>query len=105
MNKICDNFHNAANISFGTRNNIKSKGEHKSKPLFHKSCKTARKKFHLAKNIYNKYKSDETKGSLRVKSKEYKITLDLCIIDYKANLSQKLKKIFQVKLVGTSGKF
>ena len=93
MNKICDTFHNAAKISFGTRNNNKSKGENKSKPWFNESCKTARRKFHLAKKIHNKYKSDETKASLRVKSKEYKTTLDRCIKDYKANLSQKLKNL------------
>lgn len=81
------------NYSFGTRNNNLSKDERNSKPWFNKSCKTARRKFHLAKKIHNNCKSDETKVSLRAKRKKYKTTLDRCIKDYKTNLFQKLKNL------------
>lgn len=54
MNKICDAFLNAATNSFSIRNNKIRKGEGNSKPLFNKSCNTARLEFIFAKKTNNK---------------------------------------------------
>ena len=64
-----------------------------NKPWFNKSCRTARRKFHLAKRIHFKEKSDNSRNVLKLSSKEYKKVMDKCIKDYNNNISDKLATI------------
>ena len=49
-----------------------------NKPWFNKSC-TARRKFHLAKRLHFKEKSDNSSYILKLSSKENKRVMDKCI--------------------------
>ena len=42
-----------------------------NKPWFNKSCRTARRKFHLAKRPHFKEKSENSRNVLKLSSKEY----------------------------------
>lgn len=44
----------------------------KKKPWFNGDCRTARRKFHLAKRIHYRCNSTESKDNLKVLSKTYK---------------------------------
>lgn len=61
---------------FLQRHNIISKKNFKDKPLPNSKCKTARKKFHLAKRMHNRNKYTEKKETLKLLSKHYQSVLD-----------------------------
>jgi hypothetical protein len=81
----------AAKASFGVTKQFKTNV--KSKPWFNHDCKTAKRKFHLAKRIHAKQKSERTKRDLHTCSKVYKSTIKRCIKLYKRGIVKKLSHL------------
>jgi hypothetical protein len=50
-----------------------------NKRWFNKTCRTARKQFHLARRLHSKAKSNETLANVKLISKEYKKTINKCM--------------------------
>ena len=72
------------------RSNFRGTNYHtKNKPWFGPQCKTARKKYHLAKKRYNQIKSPAGKNNLIYYSKEYKKTMDKFISKYRKDTEKK----------------
>ena len=92
-NEISNIFSTAAMETFGLHKNTKLESSMRNKQWFNKDCRTARKKFHLAKRINNRHKTVENKTNVVLASKEYKKVMDNCVQRYRNDLSQKLKKI------------
>ena len=61
--------------------------------MFGPQCKTARRKYHLAKKRYNQIKSPAGKNNLIYYSKEYKKTMDKFISKYRKDTEKKLRKM------------
>lgn len=64
-----------------------------TKPWFNAQCRTARRKFHLAKRIHNKFRTQENCEKLRSLSKEYKATMNACIKEHNVSVKSKLKNV------------
>ena len=64
-----------------------------NKPWFNESCRTAGRKFHLAKRLHFKEKSDNSSNILRLSTKENKSVMDKCIKNYNISISDKLATI------------
>jgi hypothetical protein len=80
--------------SFGKKEPIKKKRENKTnnfKKWFDGKCHRARNKYHNARKIYNKYKTENNKQLLKEISKEYKQTLNTTFNKYRSNNVQKLR--------------
>ncbi|KAJ8315561.1 hypothetical protein KUTeg_007711 [Tegillarca granosa] len=67
VNRITDIFNSAARKSFGFKRSQHFRNN--SKPWFNKDCLERRKKFHNAKRIYLKNRTDNSKENLNVASK------------------------------------
>lgn len=88
---ICTVFVNTARETFGMSKHVDNfSNEKSSKPWFNRVCRTARRKYHLAKRLYNRNNSTDNKENLKVLSKQYKRTMDGCIKDYKKTITKKL---------------
>lgn len=61
------------------------------KPWFTKDCMVKRREYHKAKNVYSKYKSDDNRTNLKVKSKEYNRELRKNYQKYRDTLENDLK--------------
>ena len=92
-NEISNIFSTAAMETFGLHKNTKLESSMRNKQWFNKECRTARKKFHLAKRINNRHKTVENKTNVVLASKEYKKVMDNCVQRYRYDLSQKLKNL------------
>ncbi|XP_062608016.1 uncharacterized protein LOC134269832, partial [Saccostrea cucullata] len=91
---ICNIFTKSAKESFGIYSTGQySKDKERNKPWFNRECKTARRKFHLAKRMHNLCKSEENKQNLRETSRSYKKVMDNSIRKYKADLTRKLMQL------------
>ena len=62
-----------------------------NKPWFGQHCKTARKKYYLAKRIHHCNKSDENKENMLTASKLYKITMNIYINKYAKSKQSRLR--------------
>ena len=92
-NEISNIFSTAAMETFGLHKNTKLESSMRNKQWFNKDCRTARKKFHLAKRINNRHKTVENKTNVVLASKENKKVMDNCVQRYRYDLSQKLKNL------------
>ena len=93
MSKLCNVFIATAEKSFGNKvSHMKSRKEG-NKPWFNSTCKTARKKFHLAKRMHNCNKSNECKDVLKLASKSYKAVMDEAMKKYRTEMSNKIKTL------------
>ena len=92
-NEISNIFTTAARETFGVHKNTTLENSMCNKEWFNKDCRTARKKFHLAKRINNRHKTVENKSNVVLASKEYKKVMDNCVQRYRNDLSQKLKNL------------
>lgn len=64
-----------------------------NKPWFGPLCKTACKKYHLARKKFNISKSTEDKNNLIYHTKQYKKTMDKFITKYREENETKLRKM------------
>ncbi|XP_062583214.1 uncharacterized protein LOC134244980 [Saccostrea cucullata] len=94
-NKLCGIFLNTAKSTFGVSRNFKKDNceNKRNKPWFNKECKTARKKYHLAKRLNSKNPCLENKANLQLESKKYKKIMDSCIKDYRKGITKNLKSL------------
>ena len=60
---------------------------------FGPACKIARKKYHRARNIYNRTKSSQAKNNLQTASKLYKKTMHIYINKHKTDKTNKLRNM------------
>ena len=76
INKIASELSNifiaSAGMTFRNRNQAYKKLQNTNKPWFNKTCRTARRKFHLAIRLNSKGKTHETLCNRKHSSKEYK---------------------------------
>ena len=63
------------------------------KPWFGPACKIARKKYHRARNIYNRTKSAQAKNNLQTASKLYKKSMHIYINKHKTDQTNKLRNM------------
>ena len=63
------------------------------KPWFGPASKIARKKYHRARNMYNKNKNNKSRNNLNFYSKQYKLTMNKFIQKYKMEKIDKLRSM------------
>ena len=91
---ICKVFITAAETTFGTRKaNHLPQNKKCNKPWFNAECKIARNNFHLAKQEYNKHKTEDNIKNVRKMSKEYKKVMDCSIRNHTCNVARKLRQL------------
>ena len=98
MNNICgkiaDIFTQAAGKSFGDQNGVKDFTDSKdSKRRFGYNCRSARRKYHIARKINNINPSETNKNNLQTASKTYKRTMNKYINKHKKQMQQKLRNL------------
>ncbi|MCW4343991.1 MAG: reverse transcriptase family protein [Candidatus Thiodiazotropha endolucinida] len=95
VTKIGQLFEKCAEKSFGCKR--KNKTKHRTnmprKPWFKGNCHIARNQYHNARRLYNLYKTEENKQTLKHASKFYKNTMNLSIRKYRNLRIQKLRSI------------
>ena len=65
----------------------------KTKPWFGAHCKTARRKYHLARRRYHCFKNQSNREYLSLCSKEYKKTMNKYIAQHKTSTQKKLRSL------------
>ena len=98
MNNICgkiaDIFTQAAGKSFGDQNGVKDFTDSKdSKRWFGYNCRSARRKYHIARKINNINPSETNKINLQTASKTYKRTMNKYINKHNKQMQQKLRNL------------
>ena len=89
MEKI---FKDAALTTFGTYKH-KAPNNKTNKRWFNNNCRTARQKYHLARNTYACNKNDYNKAELSNASKQYKNTLKRSILNYKREFRKTIRNM------------
>ena len=97
MNEIENIFENAKNASFAS---VETGGKYaasisKDKLWFTNDCRSARKKYHLAKRIYKYNRTQEYYNQLLNNSKKYKKELNKSIVKHKRATSKKVREMRQ----------
>ena len=87
---ICHVYMHSARQTFGVTKKVQKS---KNKPWFNGECRTARRKFHLAKRLYYRQTNTETRDNLKTTSKSYKRIMDNCIKNYKNGIARKLTEL------------
>ena len=83
-------FENASEAAFPTARNKKKSND---KPWFGSCCKTARRKYHLAKKQYNRNNTPTNRANLTECSRQYKKTMNKFIAKHKKTTQQKLRNL------------
>ena len=97
MNEIENIFENAKNASFASVeiNGTYAGSISKDKLWFSSDCRSARKKYHLAKRIYKYNRTQENYNQLLNNSKKYKKELNKSIVKHKRATRKKVREMRQ----------
>lgn len=76
-----------------TDNSIKTKSHEKR--WFNNTCRLARKKYHLARRIYNTNKTQQNRQNLLDNSKQYKKEINKSLLQYKRSMRNKVRQMQQ----------
>ena len=91
-------FSSAAKRSFGYKSQTKSKKIlQENKKWFNSECRSARNSYHIARKLYNKYKTTYYKEKLKSISKTYKQVLAKTVRSHKNSTILKLKNLKSAK--------
>lgn len=87
-------FEQCAEESFGYVPLLRNARESRSKyPWFNRECRNKRNRYHYARRLYNRFKTEHNKNNLKSISKSYKRTMNLCFKRFKQARIDKLKKL------------
>ena len=102
-----NDFHvDTARLSFGTVHLKQNKHvSHKGPNWFNDKCKTARRKFHLAKRCYRSRKSESNKQNLKFMGTTYKKTLHAELTKFKNKNIRELRGKLKIQNQGNTGNF
>ncbi|MEW8548382.1 MAG: reverse transcriptase family protein, partial [Candidatus Thiodiazotropha sp.] len=92
LHEIAGIFQNSATSSL-KQTNYRIKRRSFDKPWFGPACKTARKKYHRAKHLYDVNKSNNFKKNLLTQSKHFKKTMNKYIKRHKIDKSVRLRNM------------
>lgn len=95
MDEIEMIFTESANITFGTYTPKPLKNKRIDNKWFDNDCRTARRKYHIARKSYTTAKNDDNYESLSNASKTYKNIMKKSILKYKRTFRHKIRNMRQ----------